>query len=173
MRYDKPHSAACSFFIVSNQAFGWGPDGHHTVGAIADRLIAGSNAATQIKAILGELSLQDASVGADCSKGIDPGKGYTYQPPGKYPECKIYETPQLEAEMSDFVRRNDTNCTPKADEESCHRQYHYTDIAIQHDHYDPGFVGARNDDIVAAVAAAIHVLKRRSSTITVQLKGQT
>jgi len=148
-----------SILIASSQAFAWGPDGHHTVGAIADRLIAGSHAATEVKNILGDLSLQEASVWADCAKGIDPSKDYTYQSEGKYPECRIYETPALEAEMSDFVRRNDRNCTPKTGEESCHKQYHYTDIAIQHDHYDSNFVGARNDDIVAAIVAATHVLK--------------
>ena len=148
-----------STLITFNQASAWGPDGHHTVGAIAGHLIAGSNAATEVKNILGNISLQDASVWADCSKGIDPSKGYTYQNPGKYPECKIYETPDLETEMSDFVRRNDTNCSPKPSGDACHYEYHYTDIAIQHDHYDPGFVGARNDDIVAAIVAATHVLK--------------
>jgi S1/P1 Nuclease len=145
--------------LASSQAFAWGPDGHHTVGAIADRLIAGSHAATEIKKILGGLSLQDASVWADCAKGIDPRKNYTYQTEGQYPECKIYETPALEAEMSDFVRRNDKNCVPKPGEESCHKQYHYTDVAIQHDHYDRNFVGTRDDDIVAAISAATHVLK--------------
>jgi hypothetical protein len=148
-----------SIIIASSQAFAWGPDGHHTVGAIADRLIAGSNAATEVKNILGDLNLQDASVWADCAKVIDPSKDFTYQTPGKYPECKIYETPALEEEMSDFVRRNDTNCSPKPSGEACHNEYHYTDIAIQNDHYDPSFVGARNDDIVAAIVAAMHVLK--------------
>jgi len=148
-----------TLFIASGQALAWGPDGHHTVGAIADRMIAGSHAAMEVKKILGDLSLQDASVWADCAKGIDPSKDYTYQTEGKYPECRIFETPARVAEMSDFVRRNDKNCTLKPGEESCHKQYHYTDIAIQHDHYDPTFVGARDDDIVAAIAAAIHVLK--------------
>ncbi len=158
--------------IACSQAFAWGPDGHHTVGAIADRLIAGSHAAREIKLILGDLSLQDASVWADCAKGIDPRKNYTYQTEGKYPECKIYETPALEAEMSDFVRRNDKNCTPKPGEESCHKQYHYTDVAIQHDHYDRNFVGTRDDDIVAAIAAATHVLKGEPAPVPFSFKDK-
>jgi hypothetical protein len=144
---------------VSNQAFAWGPDGHHTVGAIADKLIAGSNAAKEVNTILGGLSLQDAAVWADCAKGIDPKKDYSYTSAGKYPECAIYETPIVEGEMSDFVRRNDTNCSRKPTEESCHKQYHYTDVAIQRNHYKLGSVGTRDDDIVAAVVAAAHVVR--------------
>jgi hypothetical protein len=129
------------------------------VGAIADRLIAGSPAANEVNTILQGSNLQQAAIWADCAKGINPKKDFVYQGAGRYPECGIYETPDMEAEMSDYVRRNNTNCNPKPDEESCHKQYHYTDIAIQHDRYDSQFVGARNDDIVGAVSAAIHVLK--------------
>jgi hypothetical protein len=149
----------CCVWLVSMPAFAWGPDGHHAVGAIADQLIVNSHAADQVKALLGGLSLRDAAVWADCVKGIDPAKDFTYQSTGKFPECKIYETADSEALMSDFVRRNDSNCDRKPTEESCHKQYHYADIAIQHDHYDPAFHGARNDDIVAALTAAIQVLK--------------
>ena len=148
----------CLIFF-SGHAMGWNSDGHHTVGAIADQLIAGTNASVQVKAILGDLSLQDAAVWADCARGVDPKNNYAYQPAGNYPECKIFETSALEAEMSDFVRRNDTNCSPKPGEESCHKQYHYTDISIAHDHYDPHFTGARNDDVVNVIKAAMHVLK--------------
>lgn len=147
---------ACVF--ASGQAVAWGPDGHHTVGAIADRLLKGTNAATQVQAILGTLSLQDAAVWPDCAKGVNP-KTFVYQGAGHYPECKIYETPAGEAAMIDFVRRNSTNCAPKAGEETCHKQYHYADVSIAHDHYDASFTGARPDDIVGAVAAATHVLK--------------
>jgi hypothetical protein len=72
-------------FLTFNQASAWGPDGHHTVGAIADRMITGTHASTEVKAILGDISLQDAAVWADCAKGIDPKKNYTYQNPGTVP----------------------------------------------------------------------------------------
>jgi hypothetical protein len=158
--------------LVSAQAAAWGPDGHHTVGAIADKLIAGSNAATEVNTILGGLSLQDAAVWADCAKGVDPTKDYQYTSEGRFPECQIYETPALEAEMSGFVRRNDINCERKATEESCHKQYHYTDAAIQRDHYALGTVGTRNDDIVAAVAAAAAVLKGDPSPAPFDIQGK-
>ena len=136
-----------------------GPDGHHTAGAIADELLAGSNAAAQVRAILGGLDLRDAAVWADSAKGVSPSKDFAYTAAGHFAECAIYETAPLEAEMSAFVRRNDTNCAPKPGEESCHKQYHYTDIAVQRDHYKLGSAGTRDDDIVAAVAAATRVLK--------------
>ena len=86
----------------------WGPDAHQAVGAIADQLITKTHAADEVKALLGDLSLRDAAVWADCAKGIDPAKNFTYQSAGKFPECKIYESSDGEAQMSDFVRRNDS-----------------------------------------------------------------
>ncbi len=148
-----------SIFITFSQASAWGPDGHHTVGAIADQLLIGTHAADEVQAILGNVTLQDAAVWADCAKGIDPKKNYAYTSEGRYPECEIFETPEEEAAMADFVRRNDTNCNPQPDGKACHNEYHYTDVAIQHDHYDRNYVGTRNDDIVAAIIAATHVLK--------------
>jgi hypothetical protein len=145
--------------LQPSQASAWGSQGHQTIGAIADQLLRGTRAAIEVKAILGDLTLKDASVWADCAKGIDPHQNFTYQTPGKYPACSLYETTAGEAEMADFVRRNHTNCAPKPGEEICHKQYHYSDVAIQHDHYDAGFAGARTDDIVFAVVAATHVLK--------------
>src|SRR5262245_52920017 len=78
-------------FAFARTAGAWGSDGHHTVGAIADQMIQGSNAATQVASLLGPLSLQDAAVWADCAKGVDP-KLLTYTQAGKYPACKIFET---------------------------------------------------------------------------------
>jgi len=142
----------------ASPAYAWGPDGHHTVAAIAVKLISGTHAADQVKAILGDLSLTDAAVWADCAKGVSPTT-FKYGGAGQFPECAIFETPDGEAAMEDFVRRNSTNCVIKPGEETCHKQYHYSDIAIQHMTYQATFVGARNDDIVAAVVATTHVLK--------------
>jgi hypothetical protein len=136
----------------------WGADGHHTVGAIADQMIQGTHAASEVQTLLGTLSLQEASVWADCAKGVDPNS-FTYKGAGTYPACANFETPTGEAEMIDFVKRNSTNCTIKPGEEICHKQYHYSDISVAHDHYDSSFVGARDDDIVGAVKAAVEVLK--------------
>ena len=145
--------------LFSTVAAPWGPDGHHTVGAIADRLVAGTNAEVQVRALLGALSLEQAAVWADCAKGVDPAKNFAYTAAGKYAECAVYETPDGEAEMIDFVRRNDTNCARVPGDESCHKQYHYTDEAVQRKQYHLGDVGTRPFDVVAAISATIHVLK--------------
>lgn len=158
--------------VISTQAIAWGPNGHQTIATIAAQLIHGTAAETQSKALLGDITLADAAVWADCAKGVDPAKNYEYQKPGKYPECKVFETPELEAEMSDFVRRNDKNCQPKAGEQICHKQYHYSDIAIQQGKYALGPVGTREDDVVAAVAAAIHVLKGDPSPAPFDIKDK-
>ena len=140
-------------------AWAWGPEGHHTVGAMADRLLAGTVAEQQVRVLLGGMSLEQASVWADCVKGVRPGTGFDYPESGKYPECAPFETDAGRAAMGDYVRRNDSNCDREPTEESCHRQYHYADVAIQHNRYATGFTGARRDDVVAAIAAAVHVLK--------------
>ena len=77
---------------LGGQAFGWGADGHQMVGAIADRIIPLPLPLTRrrLELILGGLSLYDASVWADCAKGVDPGKNYRYQE-GGYPECRVFE----------------------------------------------------------------------------------
>lgn len=149
---------ALLLMLVTTVAAPWGPDGHHTVGALADRLIAGSNAEAQVKALLGGVSLEQAAVWADCAKGVDPTKDFAYTSAGKYPECALYETPVGEAEMIDFVRRNDTICPRVPGDESCHKQYHYSDEAVQRKRYRLGDVGTRPFDVVAAVSATVHVL---------------
>jgi len=162
----------CCTGLITPQVYAWGPDGHHAVGAIADQLIINTHAGSEVKSLLGELSLRDAAVWADCAKAIDPAKNYTYQSAGTFPECKIFESSVNETQLSDFVRRNDINCDRKPTEESCHKQYHYADIAIQHDHYDRSFHGARNDDIVAAVTSAIQVLRGESALVPFSFKDK-
>ena len=147
--------------LPSRVALAWGPDGHRTVAAIADKLLAGTHAAHKAHEILGSTSLTDAAVWADCAKAVTPPPpAFAYHnDPGKAPECAPFETAAGEAEMIDFVKRNTTNCNPKPGEEVCHKQYHYTDIAVRHEAYKPTYVGARDDDVTAAITAAITVLQ--------------
>ena len=102
---------------------------------------------------------------------IDP-KTLQYQNAGKYPACAIYETDVGEQEMADFVRRNTDNCSPKPGEEICHKQYHYSDIPIQEDHYDSSFTGARPDDVEHAITAAIQVLKGQPAPQPFNIKSK-
>ena len=55
--------------FVATTAFGWGDEGHRTIGAMADKLIAGTAAATHVHALLGDETLSTASVWADVVKG--------------------------------------------------------------------------------------------------------
>ena len=55
---------------LAAQAHAWGPDGHHLVGAVADKLIAGTHAEQEVGAILGTLPLRDAAVWADCANNL-------------------------------------------------------------------------------------------------------
>jgi S1/P1 Nuclease len=161
---------AIVFFAATAHA--WGPDGHHTVGALADRLIVGTDAEAHVKNLLNGLALEQAAVWADCAKGVDPRKDFAYTSAGKYPECALFETPEGEAEMSDFVRRNDTNCQRVPGDESCHKEYHYTDEAIQSEHYRLGDVGTRDFDIVAAITATIAVLKGEPAPAPFDIKDK-
>jgi hypothetical protein len=127
---------ACVFALTgafaSFDALAWGNDGHRAVGAIANKLIKGSNADKQVAALLqpGE-SLESISNWADSVKG-------TYCGP---------QTP----EMVDYV-----NANPK------HSEYHYTDVPFQLAHYDDGAVGTAEVDIVQTLKQAIAVLQGKT-----------
>jgi hypothetical protein len=117
-----------------------------------------------VKSIL-HMSLQQAAVWADCAKGVEHthAGAFAYHGAGKYPECKPFETKAEEARMVSFVKRNTSNCARHAGDEDCHKQYHYTDVATQHDHYDSTLIGTSNHDVVAAINAAIVVLQGGAS----------
>jgi hypothetical protein len=122
--------------FVSQGALAWGTDGHRAVGAIADRLLKGSDAETQVKAILlqGE-TLQSVSTWPDCVKGNWCGP----------------QTP----DMIDYV-----NANPR------HSEYHYTDVPFQLDHYHDGAVGTADVDIVQTLKQAISVLQGKDTPET-------
>jgi hypothetical protein len=153
-------------------AAAWGPDGHQTVGAIADRIIAGTNAEKQVQAILGGLTLEDASDWADCAKGVEPTQNYNYLAEGDYPACARFETANGETEMEDFVKRNHQNCQLSEGEKSCHNEYHYADVAIQRGKYDSKYHGTRPDDVVHAVGAAVKVLQGGAAPAPFNFKGK-
>jgi hypothetical protein len=161
---------------VCSLAGAWGADGHRTVGALAQKLLEGSQAGREVAALLGELSLADAALWADCAKGVKPDETraneLVYASTGRFPECQVFETPQGQAEMIDFVRRNLKNCNPEAHEEDCHRQYHYTDLNLLQPKYRLGVVGAREDDIVAAITAAIRVLQNKVAAQPFMIKDK-
>lgn len=148
----------CVAVIAHTQAMAFGPEGHMAVGGIADELLQGTRAAKEVRRILGS-TLRTASVWADCAKGVNETT-FNYGGAGKYPECEIYERSNASKRlMEDFVHRNVGTCAMPAGAESCHRQYHYTDVAIQRDAYAGGLKGTSDHDVVAAINAMIAVLQ--------------
>ena len=122
--------------FAAQDASAWGHDGHAAVGAIADKLIKGSDAEKQVKAILlpGE-TLESIASWPDCVKGN-------------------YCGPQTQ-DMIDYV-----NANPK------HSEYHYTDVPFEVDHYHDGAVGTTEDDIVQTLKEAITVLQGKDTPAT-------
>lgn len=166
------HLLPLLWVAFSASAFAWGPNGHQTVGRLADELIAGTPAASHVRELIG-ISLQQASVWADCAKGVTPnaeGRLAYRGDPARYPECDPFTSPEGQARMVDFVSRNLKSCNPQPGQEDCHKQYHYTDVALQRDHYARGYVGTSDHDIVAATAAAIAVLRGQPSPPPLHIK---
>lgn len=58
-----------TILLIPGIAFGYGNEGHRTVGAIADKLIQGTNAEQHVKELLGNESLEIAALWADEVKG--------------------------------------------------------------------------------------------------------
>ncbi|HSC65568.1 MAG TPA: S1/P1 nuclease [Caldimonas sp.] len=153
----------------------WGPGGHQSVGAIADELLKGSAAAAQVKSILGPVSLQQASVWADCAKGVTSSDDVTFTyhaNPAAFPECTPFDTPRWKPIFESFVARNWKQCGTAHDSEKCHHQYHYADISNRRDRYGAGEAGANDHDIVHAVLAAIEVLQGRPPSAPFDIAGK-
>ena len=141
-------AAICA--TVSAPSHAWSENGHQTVGAIADLLIQGSNAGTQVTAILGttggqQLTLQSVSVWADCVRGIQPDRGFIYDP-GHYhvQACATFEDDAGKQAMADYARRINSNCPYSGKNVSCNKSFHFADIDIEHDSYATGYVGAHD-----------------------------
>lgn len=142
-------------------ALAWNAQGHQEVGAIADRMIAGSHAEQWVKYLLGERSLQTVSVWADCAKGVKSSDDATlaYQDNPQYAECAPFSGPEGAKRFESFVARNWKQCGTAHGTEFCHNQYHYTDVSNLRDRYRPDYVGTNEHDVVHSINAAIAVLR--------------
>jgi hypothetical protein len=122
-------ATALAAAFASNGALAWGNEGHRAIGAMADKLLKGSNAAKMIAQILlpGE-TLETAAIWADCVKGDRCGE----------------QTPEMKAYAAAHPR---------------HQEYHYTNTPFQHNHYTPHGPGASEVDIVQTLQQAIAVLQ--------------
>ncbi len=142
--------------LSTSQAHAFAASGHFAVADTAAELIKGSRAEQEVLRILKATSLHDIAVWSDCVKGIDALNEFKYTVTGRFPECAVFERkPDEEERMRDYVQRNQDACSPKAGEESCHKQYHYTNQAVQRGRYTLGSLGTSDHDIVASLGAAI------------------
>lgn len=158
------HLLAAALLVASaTTAHAWSGDGHPTVATIAEQLLQGTPAARRVHELLDGMTLAQASVWADCARGIDPAQGFDYTARGRYAECAPLENDARIAELRAFVQRNHRQCQPPPGAEDCHRGYHYTNVSYQRSRYLPGAVGTRPDDIVGAAVAAIQVLQGQPS----------
>ena len=149
-------------FVAASAAHAYGPQGHQVVGAIADTLLQGTSAAAQVNTILAGMSLQTAAVWADCVKGVSSkdDKTFVYKSNDTlYPECIPFGSANWKARNESYVSRNWKQCGTAHGTEYCHNEYHYADISIRRDHYDPAYIGANDHDVVHAINAAIAVLR--------------
>ncbi len=146
--------------IAGQPAGAWGHQGHEIIGASPTTLLVGTDAEKEVKAILGDEKLATAALWADCVKGVGNSPPYQYHLNSRYPECDPFQQTAAGREaMEDYVRRNASACHPRQGEESCHKAYHYTDVAIEHDTYERADVGTSDHDVVSAIDAAIAKLK--------------
>ena len=117
--------------FAAPHAWAWGPQGHGTVGAIADQLLTGTPAAPRLHALLqpGE-TLASVANWADCVKGPRV--------------CNAELTPEMVA----YVQAN-----------PLHREYHYTDLSLGQPAYRPGAPGTSDHDIVQTLLQCIRALR--------------
>ncbi|MCC8977285.1 S1/P1 nuclease [Bradyrhizobium acaciae] len=158
--------------LTVQQAKAWNADGHQIVGAIADALLS-ANAKAKVASILG-VDLRTAAPWLDCVKSVHRQADGSF----KYVVEEAFEAPCTPFKdgrdlMEAYVGRNFVQCSytvhrkengHEFDEEmGCHNTYHFDDISILRDHFDRNFQGTNEHDIVAAINAAIAVLKDRPS----------
>jgi hypothetical protein len=164
---------AAAAILAASHANAWGPEGHQTVGKLADGILVGTQTGKEVKKILGNIKLERAALWADCAKGVSPDKQgkFAYRGAGKFKECAPFETKAEEARMVAFVQRNWTNCNPRPDQEVCHKQFHYSDVAIQRGQYG-ATAGTSSHDVVGAIKAAVGVLQGKPAPSDVKITSK-
>ena len=171
-------------------AWAWGHAGHQLIGSLADELLAGSTAAKRVTALLGPGvgNLKTAAPWLDCVRDVafHAPSSYVYEPSVKFhsPACVPFEGPVLKKRMEDFAKRHWHQCPLEAPAANavagvgadaavaadsvtaaaagpCHRAYHFTDVAVQHNDYSRQYLGTSRHDIVGTLTAAIGVLRQQ------------
>jgi hypothetical protein len=169
MRHENLLCLAMLIATSATPAFAYDGHGHQVVGALADALLK-PEVKRQVNAILGT-SLRVASNWADCVKSVSPDFKYTLSK--DYVEfCGAFEDSDGIKRMEDYAKRNWDNCGRKPDEPACHKQYHYADVAEQHDQYNRQYIGTSDHDVVSAINASIAVLQGKPAPSPFSIKDK-
>src|SRR5258708_3630308 len=114
--------------VVSQPTSAWNAQGHQTVGAIADSLLAGTNAGKAVKKCAGRgRALKPAEVGACCHEGVmHPEQGGVLYVLARERRavCPAVKLTGEKEDMVDYEKANENQCPSEADEEVCHNQNH-------------------------------------------------
>jgi hypothetical protein len=139
--------------LLARVASAYGPLGHEIVGEIADRKLAGTETATKLTALIGDMTLQRAANIADEIKAWDK-KGA--DDPNAYPHYPKW--PQIEQQLREFWRANQPG--PQANDDApSHHWFHYTDVPVfAAVKYADGKAGRAKWDIVHAIPFCVSVL---------------
>jgi hypothetical protein len=156
--------------LLGGPAFAWGPQGHHVVGSIADRLL-NNHAKQQVARFLGT-DLRTASTWPDCATSVVRHSDGRFE----YVINEGFEAPCTSFDhlrIIDYVSRNWSNCTYEDKLTNCHKAFHFADVAIQHNDYERRFVGTSDHDVVSAIKAAVMVLQGQPAPAPFRIKDET
>ncbi|HEV3410358.1 MAG TPA: S1/P1 nuclease, partial [Chthoniobacterales bacterium] len=149
--------AAALLLLVSllhGSAFGWGPNGHQIIGAIADERLAGSPAGKTVRQLLDGFTLEKASVIPDEIRGWDK-KGP--DDPGIF---HYSSRPRMDAQLVAFWKANPPTEHRSDPATPSHTWFHYTDVPVPGaKRYRDGKIGRREWDIVHMMRHCIAVLE--------------
>jgi hypothetical protein len=172
------------FLVFPTAASAWGFEGHRVVGSIADELLKTKpNAQQQVQKILNEsdsdsqdLDLRKAGPWADCVRSVakyDDGKFHYVVDPDHLEfevPCTPFNSARERARTVDYAKRN-WKCEPDV-QRACHTLFHFEDVAIQRGSFDRNFQGTNSHDLVAAIGAAIAVLKDQPAPAPFSIKDK-
>jgi hypothetical protein len=138
--------------MLLSSARAYGPQGHVTVGALADKLLEGKPVEKKIAALLDGLTLAEASLLPDKIKDWDkagPEGSEVFHLPAH---------PKIEKALLDFweanpPKKNDPETRPS------HHWFHYTDVPVEGgEKYADGRIGRQKWDVVHMIPYCIRVL---------------
>jgi hypothetical protein len=177
MRVRLSVAAVAIVLAAAPAAWAWSWPGHEVVGALASQMLT-PNAQASVTPLLRGYSLAVAATWADCAKSVVRSKTggiyyYAYQHGTFTPSaCTAFETDAEKPLLEDFAKRNWTNCV-YVGSNPCHEAWHFSDIAVERDGYDPKDVGANPHDIVHAINACVAVLRGGQAPAPFHIKDKS